>query len=216
MTMGLNTEVTHKGKTFHIQTEERGEAPLLIETLIYEKGRIVASRRTYINKELSKEERLTLMRRQHRTVVSEIASGKLRFDHQEKLEEKRPLSPTGSLDDLIINHLSSALNVEGLNLKLLSFSQGEIENEIFLKVATTRGITEKPLMGIRVSFKLIREGHPPIEIVSALTNEEGTCEVRVPLPCGKIEDYALLIEAEGKEGSDRLIQPLTGEENEER
>jgi hypothetical protein len=216
MIVGLNTEIAHKGRTFHIQTEDRGGSPLLIETVIYEKGKVVASRKTRITERLTEEETLRLMRRQHQKVISEIVSGRFLFNHQEKFKEEPLSQATTSLDDLIINYLSLKMDVAGVNLRLLSLTLGENGEKLYLKVATTKRITGEPLSNIWLCFKLIRGEKRPEEVAFGLTDEQGIYEVQIPLPGGTSDISAIIIEADGREGRDRIIQPFLSEDNEKK
>ena len=44
MITGFNTDVKYKGVVYHVQTEDKGTANPLIETLIYKGGEILGSR----------------------------------------------------------------------------------------------------------------------------------------------------------------------------
>ena len=45
MITGFNTDVKYRGVVYHVQTEDKGTANPLIETLIYKGGEILGSRR---------------------------------------------------------------------------------------------------------------------------------------------------------------------------
>ena len=45
MITGFNTDVKYRGTVYHVQTEDKGQQNPLIETLVYKKGEILASRR---------------------------------------------------------------------------------------------------------------------------------------------------------------------------
>src|SRR5262245_42701008 len=79
----FNTDVQYVGRVFHVQTEDRGLANPVIESLVYTGGEIITSRRTgYADLAQSPEHSdLELARRmeaQHQTIIREILSG--RFD----------------------------------------------------------------------------------------------------------------------------------------
>ncbi len=83
MLTGFNTDVLHEGRTYHVQTEDKGADNPLIETLIYLGGAILASRRRSYA-ELSdngsgpveREKVSQLLERQHQAVVRDIRLGK--------------------------------------------------------------------------------------------------------------------------------------------
>jgi len=80
---GLNTETTHNGISYHIQTQDKGSNVHYIESLIYKSGRLLSSRRTYytafLNNPDLREKIQSLIKKQHNTILKEISEG--RFDH---------------------------------------------------------------------------------------------------------------------------------------
>ena len=84
MPFGHNSNVTIAGDTYHVQTEERGAAHALIDTTVYLRGRVLHRRTNSFSDLLpldsDREEALKLrVDTQHRKVVDEIRSGKLRL-----------------------------------------------------------------------------------------------------------------------------------------
>ena len=82
MITGFNTDVKHKNRVFHIQTEDKGEANPCVESLVYVGGEILATKRTSYA-EVVKDGRddhavQDLMEQQHRTMIAAIQRG--RFD----------------------------------------------------------------------------------------------------------------------------------------
>ncbi|UCC39403.1 MAG: hypothetical protein JSV96_16685 [Candidatus Aminicenantes bacterium] len=80
---GLNTETTHLGISYHIQTQDKGLNVHYIESLIYKSGKLLSSRRTYYTAYLNsadlKENIDRLIKEQHNTILKEISEGK--FEH---------------------------------------------------------------------------------------------------------------------------------------
>jgi hypothetical protein len=82
MASGFNTEITHEGTVYHVQTEPRKEGG--IETAVYVKGAVIHSLKTS-HHELVKasqdcEGKLSeLVVDQHRRVIAQIRAGELRF-----------------------------------------------------------------------------------------------------------------------------------------
>jgi hypothetical protein len=79
---GFNTDVKHRNRVFHIQTEDKGEANPYVESLVYVGGEILATKRTSYA-EVIKAGRddhaiQDLMEQQHRTMIAAIQRG--RFD----------------------------------------------------------------------------------------------------------------------------------------
>ena len=81
MITGFNTDVKYRGVVYHVQTEDKGTANPLIETLIYKGGEILGSRRLpYANlARVGDEPAITkLMEDQHKAMIIEVKRG--RFD----------------------------------------------------------------------------------------------------------------------------------------
>ena len=82
MITGFNTDVKHRNRVFHIQTEDKGESNPYVESLVYVGGEILATKRTSYA-EVIKEGRddhavQDLMEQQHRTMIAAVQRG--RFD----------------------------------------------------------------------------------------------------------------------------------------
>jgi hypothetical protein len=79
---GFNTDVKHKNRVFHIQTEDKGEANPFVESLVYVGGEILATKRTSyaeVMRDGADEHAVQdLMEQQHRTMIAAIQRG--RFD----------------------------------------------------------------------------------------------------------------------------------------
>jgi hypothetical protein len=80
---GFNTDVKHRNRVFHIQTEDKGEANPYVESLVYVGGEILATKRTSYAEVVQSTGRddhavQDLMEQQHRTMIAAIQRG--RFD----------------------------------------------------------------------------------------------------------------------------------------
>jgi hypothetical protein len=100
---GFNTDVKYRGLVYHVQTEDKGEANPLIETLIYKGGEILGSRRLPYKELISGNDEATitrLMEDQHKAMILEVKRGK--FDPQ----GDRTMMEDLSLDDLVLAYLA--------------------------------------------------------------------------------------------------------------
>jgi hypothetical protein len=104
MITGFNTDVKYRGTVYHVQTEDKGDANPLIETLIYKGGEILASRRLpYVDliKDRSDEAAITkLMEDQHKGMIMEVKRG--RFDPG----GERTVMEDLSLDEIVLAYLA--------------------------------------------------------------------------------------------------------------
>ena len=82
MITGFNTDVKHKNRVFHIQTEDKGDANPYVESLVYVGGEILATKKTSyaVVVEGGRDDHAVqdLMEQQHRTMIAAIQRG--RFD----------------------------------------------------------------------------------------------------------------------------------------
>jgi hypothetical protein len=80
MITGYNTDVRHNDVTFHVQTEDKGQANPTIESLVYVGGQVLASKRASYADLLAegREEKdiIAFMDHQHRTMIAAIRHGK--------------------------------------------------------------------------------------------------------------------------------------------
>ena len=103
MITGFNTDVKYKGVVYHVQTEDKGTANPLIETLIYKGGEILGSRRLpYANlAKVGDEPAITkLMEDQHKGMIMEVKRG--RFDPP----SERTMIEDLSLDEIVLSYLA--------------------------------------------------------------------------------------------------------------
>ena len=79
MITGFNTDVKHRDRVFHIQTEDRGDPRPYIESFVYVGGEILGGKRTPYAESLRTggDDRAVreLMEQQHRTVIAAIREG---------------------------------------------------------------------------------------------------------------------------------------------
>ncbi len=81
MITGFNTDIEYEGITYHVQTEDKGTATPLILTLVYDRGTILASKRSPYNDLLIgdfDEKILTeRLKKQHKLMCGAIRAGRV-------------------------------------------------------------------------------------------------------------------------------------------
>lgn len=81
MNVGFNQNITIKGETYHIQTEDGGRSNPVVTTILFKSGVIILSKRTdysdIIKSEKCKEVVRDIMREQHNSVLRDLRAGKL-------------------------------------------------------------------------------------------------------------------------------------------
>jgi hypothetical protein len=80
MFAGYNTNISHKEKIYHIQTEDSGQDNPVIVTFLYSEGAILASKKTGYNHVMDNpdfEQKVrTIMKEQHEQMINELLAGK--------------------------------------------------------------------------------------------------------------------------------------------
>jgi len=103
MITGFNTDVKYRGVVYHVQTEDKGTANPLIETLIYKGGEILGSRRLPYEKLAKRgdEPAITkLMEDQHKAMILEVKRGRFDPSADRTVLEDLPL------DEIVLAYLA--------------------------------------------------------------------------------------------------------------
>jgi len=91
MLVGYNTNISYKDSIYHIQTEDRGQDNPIIVTLLYAKGKILASKKTnysdIVEEPGYKEKIRRLMKEQHDNMIKELLAGKCTEDNQREMKQ---------------------------------------------------------------------------------------------------------------------------------
>ena len=188
MAFGHNSNVTVAGDTYHVQTEERGAAQALIDTTVYLRGRVLHRRTNSFSDLLplntDREHALKLrVDTQHRGVVDEIRSGKLRLSDGN--DAKAP-APRGAA------RASAAPFVAGLHLELLNAKTWLSGKHASLQIAVNDH-ANKPVEHAAVTARV--EGAAEPAAFSAETNLLGRTKLEFEMPPLAGPEVALVVEA---------------------
>lgn len=81
MISGFNTDIDYQGTTYHVQTEDKGAPARVIMTLVYDKGTILASKRSnYADLEVvdfDEKEVTDRLSRQHKLMCAAVRAGRI-------------------------------------------------------------------------------------------------------------------------------------------
>lgn len=81
MITGFNTDISHEGVTYHVQTEDKGVESAIILSLVYEKGVILAAKRApyedLLGNELDVGALEQRLQRQHKLICAAIKAGRI-------------------------------------------------------------------------------------------------------------------------------------------
>ena len=104
MNLGLNENILHKGKMYHIQTEDSGVKNPFIVTNIFLAGVIISSEKLsyadIVKSDCVDEVVKELLRDQHKKMVEDLKKGK--FDKKEIVKDEELEK---GLDEVILDYL---------------------------------------------------------------------------------------------------------------
>src|SRR2546426_7953516 len=130
MVTGFNTDVQHRGKTYHVQTEDKGLQNPIIETLIYMGGEILAARRTsyadLLVKGIDEREIAERIETQHNRMILDIREGK--YDSKQIRPFGEGIISHKSFDEVVMDWLRSQAATERIALRMAG-SEWIVEGE---------------------------------------------------------------------------------------
>lgn len=220
---GYNTDIEYSGTVYHVQTEDKGQANPLVESLVYTAGEILYTRRTpyhdLIAEEVDKGAVATLMERQHRTIVQAVQAGGVgrltgaiavanADDTTITSKEARRAASTGgesSLDQVILDYLEAQRERAHLILRAGADHEFFYERPATVTVNSEDSIAHEPVSGVKVSV-LYKSTAEPRRLVLAEgeTDVSGRFAAEVNLPVFAGGTSAVVIIAESELGQSEM------------
>lgn len=199
MITGFNTDVDYEGRTYHVQTEDGGRSHPTVESLVYCRGEIIASRRTSYDElvaagRYSEDLVLEKMEEQHQRLIREIRNG--RFDTDKLQPFGYNIVTNRSLDEVALDYLSEHVSLQQIQLKVTGPKVLREGANPKLRLEVVERNTERPICGATVVVKLIGTGPQPVELFAAATDELGRVEASFAIPELGGPDGTLLCQAE--------------------
>jgi hypothetical protein len=199
MLTGFNTDVEFNGRVFHVQTEDRGLANPVVESLVYSGGAIVTARKLpYVDlvegRGFDEAQVQRRMESQHRDLIREILNGK---------HSTEPLKPFGhslisnrSFDDVVSGFLDEQVPIQSIEVRAIESAPG--------RFAVREPNTQRPIVGAEVVVQLLPARGAARQLLSGRTDERGEIEVPgIPDVTG-----ALLCQAQAAGHRSELRRPL--------
>ena len=187
MQFGHNTNVKVGDAVYHVQTEDHGAGQALIETTVYQEGRLVHKRRLNYKDllPLNSAKEVTLKQRldkQHHAVMEEIKSGKL----------KLPIPAAKHGADSSIPNVAASTSGPKLTLRIQNPRDWLKGGHASLKVRVTDEMSN-PIAKARVVAKM--EGaSEPVEI-GGLTDADGSTSLEFDVPKFEVAEPFLVVDA---------------------
>ncbi len=187
MSFGFNTDVRIGEQVFHVQTEDRGPSHPVIDTTVYQNGRVL-HRRSLNYSEFSTsfpanpEELSRRVEQQHRQVIEDLRAGSL-------VEEiAAAVTPAGPEETICV--------------QLLNPQSWLFAGNVLLEVQVLRRADQQPRAGARVEAAI--QGALQEIVHAATSDEQGRVLLRFPLPPLGKGELALVIVARDGGAEDHL------------
>ncbi len=229
MLTGFNTEIDFEGVTYHVQTEDRGATNPLIESLVYVKGEILATRRTeYSNLLEAGAEQPSiqiLMERQHRNIVDAIRSGRIDLLTEppvgaatDTTVKRRPpmqvRSGPGpidtaklsnrSLDEVIADWLAEQRREERVRLRVQGGDDLTFGTSFSLRVTVQTTPGDAPVGGAQVGVRFLSTALKPTKLAEGTSDEAGGVVLDGTIPQLEKGQGLLVVSVQHARGSDEV------------
>jgi hypothetical protein len=188
MSSGFNTDVQIGSEVFHVQTEDRGPAHPVIDTVVYQNGRVLHRRSSNYrhfaeSEEFDHEGLRDRVEEQHRSVIEDLRSG--------ALEPQIAVAAT-----------TQDGQPGGIQMQLMNPSSWLTGGHIFLDVELVRRADRGPQPGVQVEAFI--DGAIEDKRYSEMTDSHGRARLRFSLPPLGKGDLTLVIRAATPSGNDEL------------
>lgn len=219
MITGYNTEVKYGDKTYHVQTEDKGEKNPIIETLIYVGGEIIDIKRTsyaeLLKEPINKEEIRKLMEHQHRKVIALIRAGKyskpepIESKEKPKIAKEESLNKeitSRSLDQVILEYIAEHAKDEKLALEVKGDDNLIEGYPVSLLIKSINQSNNMPIPKTKIVIKIISTIRKPITVFEGFTNEKGILNINFVVPEFPHGNAAIIIQGFSDIGNEEIKQ----------
>jgi hypothetical protein len=191
---GFNTEVRVGDQVFHVQTEDRGPANPILDTLVYHDGMVLLRRASnYADLAASSDFTPDKLRQNveahHRAVVDDLRSGALADEMAAPLHAQMEAREKASA-------------AKGIQVQLLNPIAWLKAGAVSLDISTLRRADKRPVGGVQVEAMI--EGALETSQHSAMSDDQGRVRIEFPLPPLGKGDLALVIHAKTDTAKDEI------------
>lgn len=187
MSSGFNTDVRVGDLVFHVQTEDRGPAHPVIDTVVYQNGRVLHRRASNYSDFAASSE-----------FGTDTLRNRVREQHKSVIEALR----AGSLDMEIAAATETASQPSGIHLELLNRGSWLSAGKVLLDLEISRRADRHPVPGVQVEATI--EGALRETRLQATSDDHGRARIQFPLPPLGKGDLALVVRAKSGESHEEL------------
>jgi hypothetical protein len=220
MIVGFNTDIKHRGKVYHCQTEDKGKDNPLVETLLYTKGQIHEALQTRYDHLLGdgydEKKVLQLMEAQHKRGIELIKSDKyLSPEERAQAEKERAAKERAigamrederSLDELVADWVNNEMEHEQVELIMSLDSELVAGSPVELRLKASKNISRALVANAKIAIKFISTVSDPKVVFEGVTDRMGECVARFSLPAIAEGNAAIIVRADSDLGTSELRQ----------
>lgn len=187
MITGFNTDVEYEGVTYHIQTEDKGMETPLILSLVYNRGTILASKRSpyddLLVSDLDEKVLAARLQKQHKLICAAVRTGRIedlkRMTVKDSAAKKKDSAAQNGFQDEITNHGSQETKTQN-GAENLPFGKVEVKTS---RAEAESSIVEKPKNSKEIADGIdaakAKTVNPPIE--NGSTQPATPTEIETPI-----------------------------------
>jgi hypothetical protein len=230
---GYNTDVRHNNRVFHIQTEDRGETALEVESLVYVGGEILATKKTSYPESIrsGRDDRAVqeILEQQHRTMIAAIQRG--RFDGPDSsVRVPEGMTAAGgenggaavgsgeqltagdrALDQLILEYLATQLQHEQIDCSFTPAPDFVGGREAAMRILAQSSQSRQPIAGASIQIRILSAAGKGVLVFQGTTGADGGCPVSFPVPQFPPGSAAAVIRVASPIGSTEFKFPVRSE-----
>jgi hypothetical protein len=207
LSSGFNTDVRVGEQVFHVQTEDRGPAHPILDTVVYRNGMVLYRRSSnYESLAASPDFTPEALRQSvdahHRAVIEELRSGALAGEiatAQEKAQEK---AQKKAQDQVSEKTTGKTIGASEIQVQLLNAESWLTGGTVSLDIAIRRRANQHPKGGVKVEATI--EGVVPEARHTGVSDDQGRVQIQFPLPLLGKGDLALVIRASTDAAKDEI------------
>ncbi|HUK13883.1 MAG TPA: hypothetical protein VLW17_11340 [Thermoanaerobaculaceae bacterium] len=229
MLTGYNTDIDSEGVTYHVQTEDRGTTNPLIESLVYVKGEILATRRTEYSDLLDagaeKPAIQALMERQHRTIVDAIRAGRIDLltgpsvgaqsdttVSRRQAVANRPSAgameaikrSNRTLDEVISDWLAEQQREERIRMRVAGGDALVFGATFALQIHIFTSPGDAPASGAHAVARFLSTAIKPTTLAEGTSDESGAVELKGKIPALDKGQALLVVSVQHARGADEV------------
>jgi hypothetical protein len=198
MSSGFNTDIRVGQRVFHVQTEDRGPSRPVIDTMVYQNGRVL-HRRSCDYREFKDSPDFNAdalhdrVQQQHKNVIEDLRSGAIGTDAAASAGSNGDGRGAGTLAEP---------GSSGIQVQLLNPESWLTAGNILLNVEIVSRADQQPQCGAQVEAMI--EGSLDETRHLATTDAQGRTQILFPMPKLGKGGLALVIRAKAEAGADDL------------